>query len=144
MSNVSHGPWTTSVSVESTVAPVPTPVYDEPMNTPTREEFDARLETAAAKVDGRLEVIETRMDGRLASMEAKMDANFARFDAVLHKTTADTVKWVAGTIIAVGAVGLSIMTFLINNISPKALVAAPAPIIITVPMPTPTLTPSTK
>lgn len=113
------------------------------MTTPSREEIDARLETAAAKMDGRIEVIEIRMDGRLASIEAKMEANFARFDSALHKTTADTVKWVVGTIVAVGAVGLSIMTFLINNIAPK-VAAQPAPIIITVPMPVPTASPPAK
>ena len=87
----------------------------------TREEMNARLET-----------IETRMDGRLSSIEHMIGTKFAEFDATLHKTNADMIKWVAGTVIAVGAAGLALMTFLINNITPKSS-AAPAPIIITVP-----------
>jgi hypothetical protein len=87
----------------------------------TREEMNARLET-----------IETRMDGRLSSIEQMIGTKFAEFDSTLHKTNADTIKWVAGTVIAVGAAGLALMTFLINNITPKSS-AASAPIIITVP-----------
>jgi hypothetical protein len=87
----------------------------------TREVMNARLET-----------IETRMDGRLLSIEHMIGTKFAEFDATLHKTNADTIKWVAGSVIAVGAAGLALMTFLINNITPKPA-ATPAPIIITVP-----------
>ena len=86
----------------------------------TREEMNARLET-----------IETRIDARLSSIENVIATKFAEFDAKLQKANADTIKWVAGTVIAIGAVGLTLMTFLINNASPR--IAPAPPIVITVP-----------
>lgn len=85
------------------------------MNDITREELNARLET-----------IETRMDGRLSSMGQMIVTKFAEFESTLHKSNADTVKWVAGIVLAVGAAGLALMTFLINNITPRP-VAVPFP-----------------
>lgn len=115
---------------------------DQTMSTTTDKDYiDAKLlaatnqmigdiKTANAIADGRLATIEARTDGRIASIEEKMIANFARFDATLHKSTADTVKWVAGTVLALGVIGISLMTFLLNNVAPKAPAAAPTPIII--------------
>jgi len=87
----------------------------------TREEMNARLET-----------IETRMDARLSSIENVIATKFAEFDARLQKANADTIKWVAATVIAIGAVGLALMTFLINNASLRSAASAP-PIVIAVP-----------
>jgi len=105
----------------------------------THEEVDAKLATMSARVDGRLELIETRMDARveaidaklatgLASMELLLDRKFAEFDSTLHKSTADTVKWVAGIVMGLGIIGISLMTFLLNNVTPKT--STPAPIVI--------------
>ncbi|MCY0910888.1 hypothetical protein [Massilia antarctica] len=88
------------------------------------------IKAANAASDGRLATIDARMDGRIASIESKMDANFARFDATLQKSTADTVKWVAGVVMGLGVIGISLMTFLLNNVVPKASSTPPAPIII--------------
>lgn len=99
------------------------------MNDITREELNARLET-----------IETRMDGRLSSMEQMIATKFAEFESTLHKSNADTVKWVAGIVLAVGAAGLALMTFLINNITPRP-VAVPSPIVITLPSAVPVAPP---
>ncbi|WP_219117108.1 hypothetical protein [Janthinobacterium sp. UMAB-56] len=119
-----------------------TPGDDEKMSATTDKDYiDAKLAAATAQMigdiktanaiaDGRLATIEARTDGRIASIEEKMIANFARFDATLHKSTADTVKWVAGTVLALGVIGISLMTFLLNNVAPKGPAAAPAPIII--------------
>lgn len=97
----------------------------------TREEMNSRIET-----------IEIRLDGRLSSIEHMIATKFAEFDATLHKTNADTIKWVAGTVIAVGAAGLALMTFLINNSTQKTGISTPAPIIITVPMAAPQAPPT--
>lgn len=91
---------------------------------------DARIELAAAKMDARFDANEARIDGRLASIEQLVSKKFAEFDATLHKSTADTVKWVAGTVMALGVIGISIMTFLFNNLTPKASASPPAPIVI--------------
>lgn len=122
------------------------------------DSLDQRLETAAAKSDGRLEIIETRMDARVEAIDAKLAAGqasmeqllarkFAEFDSTLHKSTADTVKWVAGTVLALGVIGISLMTFLLNNVAPKAPAAAPAPLIIyaqPTPAAAPPVAPTTK
>jgi hypothetical protein len=70
------------------------------------------------------------MDGRLASIEQMIGAKFAEFDSTLHKNNADTIKWVAGIVLAVGAAGPALMTFLIDNIAPRSA-SAPTPIVIT-------------
>jgi hypothetical protein len=92
------------------------PPYDEGMNSVTKEVLDARLET-----------IETRMDGRISTLEAKIDSKFADLKADIHKGTAELVKWVVGTAIAMAAVALTVMTFVLNNAIPKAPAAPPAP-----------------
>ena len=99
------------------------------MSDVTREELNARLET-----------IETRMDGRLSSIEQMIGTKFAQFDSTLQKNNADTIKWVAGTVLAVGTIGLSLMIFLIGNVAPKSI-GAPAPIVITIPSAAPAAAP---
>lgn len=94
------------------------------MSSITREELDAKLET-----------IETRMDGRLRSIDEKLDTKFAQFESNIHKGTSETIKWVVGTAIAMGAIGITTMTFILNNAIPKAPAAQPAPIVINVPQP---------
>jgi hypothetical protein len=96
------------------------------MTSPTRDEIDARLET-----------IETRMDGRIATMEAKLDAKFSQVDSKfaelrtdMHKGFADMTRWIVGTVLGVGALSITITTFVLNNATPKAAPASLAPIII--------------
>lgn len=72
------------------------------------------------------------MDGRLSSIEQMIGAKFAAFESTLYKSNAHTVKWVAGIVLAVGAAGLALMTFLINNITRRPTAAA-SPIVITLP-----------
>jgi hypothetical protein len=98
------------------------PAHDTAMSTPTREEIDARLET-----------IETRMDGRISTLEAKIDSKFADMKADIHKGTSELIKWVVGTAIAMAAVSLTVITFVLNNAVPKSPpvpAQQPAPIII--------------
>ena len=107
------------------------------------DSLDQRLETAAAKSDGRLEVIETRLDGSLASIEQMLAAKFSALDANVHKTNADTIKWTVGLFITIGALGLAIMTFLINNSGKFSVSQPPAAAPITqLSAPTPALTAS--
>lgn len=43
--------------------------HEEPMSTPTREEFEARLETIEAKMDSRVASIEGKIDALLATLQ---------------------------------------------------------------------------
>lgn len=88
-----------------------------------------------AELDARLETMEVRMDGRVASIEQMMGTKFAELNSALHQSNAGMIKWVVGTAIGLGAVAITVMTFVINNSAVKPPYTAPAPIIITVPMP---------
>lgn len=85
-------------------------------------------------LDAKLEIMDTRM----ASLEAKMDTKFAELRAELHKNTAELVKWIVGTSLAMSAVAITVMTFVLNNAVPKAspyAASTPAPIVIQIPPP---------
>ncbi|NHZ42836.1 hypothetical protein [Massilia aquatica] len=84
------------------------------------------------KVDGRLASIELTLESGLSSLKTNMDAQFARFEASLHKSQADTLKWLVGIVLLLGTIGLAIMTFLFNKVPPKAPSAMPL-IVITIP-----------
>lgn len=96
------------------------------------------------EMNSRLESIETRLENRMRSLEDKIDNKFAQFDmrfshleASMHKTAADTIKWVIGTALVMGVSGITVMTFVLNNAVPKAPPAATpgnsTPIIIQMP-----------
>ncbi|NHZ37080.1 hypothetical protein [Massilia rubra] len=109
-------------------------IEDRMMTSPSREEVDAKLKTIETKVDGRLAAIELTLESGISSLRTNMDAQFARFEATLHKSQADTLKWVVGVVLLLGTIGLAIMTFLFNNVVTKAPAVAP-PIVITIPSP---------
>lgn len=93
------------------------------------------------------------MEARLTAVEGsivRIDQNIARIDAMLptlatkaelaelrsdmHKGFADQTKWIIGTGFAGIAVFITVMTFVLNNATPKATPPqAQAPIIINVP-----------
>lgn len=81
-------------------------------------------------IDAKLETIETKMDGRLSSFEAVVDAKFSELRSDMHKGFADMTKWIVGTVIGVAAMSVTIMTFVLNNATPKAQTPSPAPIVI--------------
>ncbi|MBJ7314016.1 hypothetical protein ACFOLJ_12360 [Rugamonas sp. CCM 8940] len=67
-------------------------------------------------------------------LEARMGALEAKLDASMHKATAELVKWIVGTAIAMSAVAITVMTFVLNNAVPKAFAySSPAPIVIQLP-----------
>lgn len=94
-------------------------------------------------IDARLAAAESRVEVRLVSIESKMDVQFTALKAEIHQVKADvdrgnaeTIKWVAGIVISAMALGLTVMTFVLNNAVPRAA-AAPSPIVITIPAPAP-------
>lgn len=106
--------------------------YDTSMNTPSREELDAKLAANKAEVEARLANFDTSIKTGFAELRAEM----AKQTAEMHKGTADLIKWAIGLGIAIVGTTVGILTFVINNVIPKSPVqtaAQPAPIIITVP-----------
>jgi Asp/Glu/hydantoin racemase len=70
---------------------------------------------------------------RIARMEARLEQTATKAD--LAAAVADLVKWMVGTAIVLGATGITVITFVLNNATPKAPVIPPAPIVIQVPAP---------
>lgn len=74
-----------------------------------------------------------RIDAVLPNLATK--AELAELRADVHKGFADQTKWIIGTGFAGIAVFITVMTFVLNNATPKQSAAVPpqAPIIINVP-----------
>ena len=84
---------------------------------------------------------------RIAKLEAVIPTLATKADLMEMKSDLrgaihDQLKWIVGTMLALGALALAIMTFILNNATPKAPVVQPPPIIINVPAPAPAAAPS--
>lgn len=89
--------------------------YDEDM-----EARVTKLEEFVVDTRERLTKIETRLD----QTATKSDIGDIRVD--MHKGFVDMTKWVVGTAVGMGAAGIVVMTFVLNNAVPKAPAAPPA------------------
>jgi hypothetical protein len=85
--------------------------------------------------DGSMEARVAILEALIPTLATKGDVSELR--AEMHGGFADVVKWVIGTAIVAGGLGLTIMAFVLNNAVPKAPSAQPtlAPIVIQVPAP---------
>lgn len=68
---------------------------------------------------------------RFVRVESRLEQTATKADMADMK--AELIKWMVGTAIALGAAAVTVMTFVLNNATPKAPAAQPAPIIIQVP-----------
>lgn len=76
--------------------------------------------------------VETRE--RLMRIETRLDQTATKAD--MHELQATMIKWIIGTVSALGIAGITVMTFVLNNATSKAAPSAAAPpIIITLPQP---------
>jgi hypothetical protein len=84
----------------------------------------------------KLEVSVTDIRERLAKIEFRLEDTrneVAALKVEMHKGFAEMIKWVVGTAIVLGATGITVITFVLNYASPRALPAQPAPIVIQLP-----------
>lgn len=100
--------------------------------------YDGDMEARVAKLEDfvvdareRLTKIETRLDQTATKSDLTSETGGIRTE--MHKGFSDMIKWVVGTAIVLGATGITVMTFVLNNATPKAPAAQAAPIIIQVP-----------
>ena len=99
-------------------------VYDAPMNSPTREEFEARIEAVESRMEARASRIESKIDQMLARVEAREAVQEERLRSLGDKmtslaaeatTTRQSVSALKTTVIttvlatALGAIGLIYM-----------------------------------
>lgn len=97
--------------------------------------YDGEMEARIAKLEEF--VVEARtdlraIDVRLSKIEMRLDVTATRAD--IQESANATIKWVVATAALLGAAAITVMTFVLNNAIPKASVAAPAPVVIAVPV----------
>lgn len=95
----------------------------------------AKLEEFVIDTRERLTKIETRLDGIDTKMATKAD---------IHESANSMIKWVVGTGAGLGVAAITVMTFVLNNATPKAPAAQPAPIVIQIPATAATPQPQSK
>lgn len=100
-------------------APSPAPLDSggEPPDDGRMEARIAHLETFAADAKE-----------RLVKIEARLDQTATKSD--LHEASSSQIKWMVGTAVGLGASAIVVMTFVLNNATPKAAPTAPIPVII--------------
>lgn len=96
----------------------------------SREEVEGKLAASEARVEARLAHFEAMMTTGFAELRADM----AKLQAEMHKNTADTIKWVVSTMLALAAASVVILTFVVNNAVTRS--ASPRqPMVVVVPGP---------
>lgn len=92
------------------------------MNSPSREEFDAKLATTAAQI----ETSEAKVDARLAEFDtsvktgfAELRADISRMQMEMHKNTLDIIRWGIGVALTMAAISISVLTFVVKNSAEK-------------------------
>ncbi|MRW89460.1 hypothetical protein GJ699_05640 [Duganella sp. FT80W] len=79
----------------------------------------------------KLEDFATETRDRLVKIESRLEqtaANVSALQVEMHKGFAEIIKWMVGIAIALGATGITVITFVLNNATPKA--PAQPPIVI--------------
>jgi len=90
------------------------------MSTPTREEYDAKLNASEAGTNT-----------RLTSIEKTIENGFAKGQAEMQREIASQTKWVSGLILTSVSLGIAAGTFISHAYRPSQ--ATPAPIVVVVP-----------
>lgn len=84
----------------------------------------AKLEEFAEDTRQRLVRIETRLD------QTATKADLAVLEAKMHQGFIDMIKWMVGTAVVLGATAITVITFVLNNATPKAAAPAPLPPVV--------------
>lgn len=99
---------------------------------PTMEARIAKLEEFATDAKERL----ARIEARQTELADKVGA----LQVEMHKGFADMIKWVVGTAIVLGGTAITVITFVLNNATPKPAPATPPSVVVyaqPIPVPAP-------
>lgn len=107
------------------------------MDSPSREEVKAQIQAIDAWVEARLSAIESSLAVSRAEFSAEMSSMRSALIAEIHRSSSEIIKWVAGIVVSAMALGLTVMTFVLNTASPRPSLT-PSPVIITLPFTSPT------
>jgi hypothetical protein len=101
------------------------------------DERIARLEEFATDARERLARIEARQS-ELAAHQMELTGKVGALQVEMHRGFADMIKWVVGTAIVLGGTALTVITFVLNNATPKAAPMPPQSVVVyTQPAPVP-------
>lgn len=101
---------------------------------PHNHGMDARIATLEATIPTlatKEEMVKLRGETREGFADVRAAIETVRTD--MHKGTAEIIKWVVGTAVVISVAAVTIITFVLNNASPKAAAPSQQPIIINVP-----------
>lgn len=126
MSNVHDGPWQAKQISSANVADPKERAYDKRMTDLTRQEVDAKLGQNKAEVDARL----ANFDTSVKTGFAELRTDFAKMQSEMHKNTTDLIKWGIVTALGFATATIAILTFVINNATPKQAPAQSQPVVI--------------
>jgi len=91
---------------------------------------DTELHARVARLEA---TVATKAD--IADLRSDMHQATGNLRSELHKAVSDLIKWIVGTLFVAVALCVTLMTFVLNNATPKANPAPMAPIIIQMPGP---------
>lgn len=91
------------------------------------DRIEERLDRLAEQTRQELQSI----DVRLTRIETRVDQTATKTD--LQQAMNSMVKWMVGMMFGAGIAAVTIMTFVLNNASPKAAVGSAAPVVIQLP-----------
>lgn len=109
------------------------------MNDLTRQEVDAKLAAAAAKVETRL----INFDSSVQTGFSELRAEIATLQGEMHKIAADIIKWGVVTALGFATLTMVVLTFVITSTKqPTPPPIAAAPLVINLPAPAPVSVPT--
>ncbi len=88
----------------------------------------AKLEALIPTLSTKEEVVKLRGETKEGFADVRTSIEAVRSD--MHKNTSEIIKWVVGTAIVISMAAITIMTFVLNNATPKQTPAAQQPIVI--------------
>lgn len=95
------------------------------MDYPTKDEMNAAIAGLEARMDAR--PTKDEMKAAIAGLEARMDALRNELSAKIEKGISETIKWVVGLAFAGAMAIVTLMTYTLNNATPKAAPPTPPP-----------------
>lgn len=87
-----------------------------------------KLEEFATIANDRLARIESRLD----QMATKTDLaeKMGELKSEIHRGANETIRWMIGTAVGLGVAAITVITFVLNNATPKTAPVIPSPVTV--------------
>lgn len=88
------------------------------------EEFAAVTGERLARIESRLEDTVTKADlaEKVGELKAELAGKVGELKSDIHRTANETIRWIVGMGVGLGVAAITIITFVLNYATPKALV----------------------